>query len=68
MKWWIVALIATVVWLGLCFWYACLFFPVQTTPEQDARLSERLGEVCGAGTVVLWALIYLGMGKKRDAA
>jgi len=66
MKWWVIALIGTVVWVGLCLGYACLFFPAQTTPQEDARLSELLGEVCGAGSVGVWVLIFLLFGKKQN--
>lgn len=66
MKWWGVALIGTVVWVGLCLGYACLFFPTQTTPQQDAVLSERLGEAVGAGTTFLWALIFVVSRKEPN--
>jgi hypothetical protein len=62
-KWWIKALIASVVWIALCLGGAYIFFPTQTTPEQDARLSELLGEICGAGLVGVWLVVAWISGK-----
>lgn len=66
MKWWIKGIVASVVWIGLCFGYAFLFFPAQTTPEQDARLSELLGTACGGGLVFVWTAIFLIWGPKQN--
>jgi hypothetical protein len=63
MKWWIMALIISVVWIGLCLGGAYFLFPSNTTPEQDSKLSEILGEVCGAGLVGIWAVIAWKFGK-----
>ena len=67
MKWWVIALIATVAWVGLCLAYGCFFFPSKTTPEQDAILSEKLGAAVGAGTTFLWALIFVAFRNKPNA-
>jgi hypothetical protein len=66
MKWWVKGIIASVVWIGLCIGYAFLFFPAQTTPEQDAHLSELLGEVLGGGMVLVWVAIFLAWGPKKN--
>ena len=63
MKWYIKALIASVAWIGLCVGGAYALFPTQTTPEQDARLSELLGEVCGGGLVGVWLVTAWASGK-----
>jgi membrane protein DedA with SNARE-associated domain len=65
MKWWAIALIGTVVWVGVCLAYGCLFFPSQTTPAEDARLSGILGEAAGAGSVGVWALAFMIFGNKE---
>ena len=63
MKWWIKALMASAAWIALCVGSAYFIFPPQTTPEQDARLSEILGEVCGGGLVGVWLLVAWINGK-----
>lgn len=67
MKWWLKALVACVLWVPLCIGGAYLFFPANTTPAQDARLSEILGEFCGAGLVFIWviATLFHSAGKLR---
>jgi len=63
MKWWIKALIASGLWIGLCVGGAYVIFPANTTPAEDARLSELLGEVCGGGLVGVWLLVAWMSGK-----
>jgi hypothetical protein len=55
-KWWLKALSLSVVWIVLCFVGFQLLFPGPTTPEQDAKLSEWLGEACGFGLTFIWLL------------
>lgn len=64
-KWQVKSLIASVIWIGLCFAGAHFIFPANTTPEQDAKLSGLLGEALGGGLVFIWVVFYLfGRGKK----
>lgn len=65
MKWWVKAFIASAVWIGLCFAGAHFIFPANTTPEQDAKLSEILGEVTGAGLVGIWVIVFLLAGRHK---
>lgn len=58
MKWWVKALIATVVWIALCIGSAYVLFP-NTTPEQDTKISEAVGEICGFGFVIIWVVAVL---------
>lgn len=58
MKWWVTALIVTVVWIALCIGGAYVLFP-NTTPEQDVKISEAVGEICGFGFVVIWVVASL---------
>lgn len=59
MKWWIKALIASVIWIGICLAGAHFIFPSNTTPAQDVKLSEILGEVCGGGIVGIMAVFFV---------
>ena len=63
MKWWQMALIVSLVWIGLCIGSAYLFFPAGSSPEQDSKLSEMLGEACGAGLVAVWVIVAWVYGK-----
>jgi len=58
MKWWQIASIVSALWIILCLGGGYLFYPIQLTPQQDAKLSEVLGEVFGAGLVFIWAIVY----------
>lgn len=65
MKWWVKGLIATVVWFVLVFVGFQVFFSGPTTPDEDARLSEMMGMVIGAGIGPIWAVTwYLDRQKK----
>ena len=71
MKWWVTALIVSSIWIGLCFGGAFAFFPANTTPEQDSKLSELLGEIIGGGLAGVWlvtAWAYGKIGKKKPQA
>lgn len=61
MKWWHKGLALTAIWvlvcLGVCFFYT----PPKEDPVLDAKLSEMLGEVCGAGLLAIWAILYARM-------
>ena len=58
MKWWMIALIVSGIWIVLCIGAAMLFTPGQTNPQLDAKLSEIFGEVMGAGVVFIWAIVF----------
>jgi hypothetical protein len=63
MKWWITALIVSALWIALCFGGAFAIFPADTTPEQDVKLSEILGEVIGGGLAGVWLIVAWACGK-----
>ena len=62
MKWWIKALIFSAIWIVLCIGGAYVFFPANTTPAQDAKLSELLGEICGGGIGAVWVIMAFVSG------
>ena len=58
MKWWLKALILSGVWVAICSGAVFFIPPANDNPALDAKLSEILGEICGAGLVAIWAILF----------
>jgi hypothetical protein len=70
MKWWKTALIISGVWavltIGAGIIHTNVILAGKITPQQDEKISEGYGKVCGGGLVAAWVLSYLF--RKRSAA
>lgn len=70
MKWWKKALIFSVIWsaltIGAGITHTNVILAGKITPQQDEKISEAYGKVCGGGLVVAWVLLYLL--RKRNTA
>jgi hypothetical protein len=62
MKWWLRAILISVVLTALCLGGGIYLTDValkgQMTPEKDATISETLGQVVGFGVVGVWVLCF----------
>jgi|GEM_PF-2463667 len=61
MKWWKKALLFSVLWVALVIGAAVVHTEVvlagKLTPQQDEAISEKYGQLCGAGLVGIWVLL-----------
>jgi len=69
MAWWKKALIGSVVWIVLIFAVVMVHTSMtkdeKTTPEQDAAISRRYGQVFGAGLAAIWVFSFM-TGKNKS--
>ena len=67
MSWWKKALIGSAIWVALTIGVGVLHTEVilhgQTTPEQDSKISEAYGMLCGFGVGLIWALAAMRRNK-----
>ena len=70
MKWWKKALAVSGIWVVLTIGAGIIHTNVilagRITPEQDEKISESYGKMCGGGVVAAWVLFYLF--RKRNTA
>ena len=70
MAWWKKALIFSVIWavltIGTGIIHTNVILAGKITPQQDEKISEVYGKVCGGGLVAAWILLYLV--RKRNTA
>ena len=63
MKWWKKALIITGIWfvliIGIGVVHTEVILKGKITPAQDEVISERYGNICGVGLVLIWVVAYL---------
>ncbi len=63
MKWWKKALLGSAVWVALAIGAGILhteaFLHGKATPDEDARISEAYGMVCGFGVGLIWTLAWM---------
>ena len=69
MKWWKKALILSGVWVVLTLGAALVHINVvlagEITPQQDEKISESNGRLCGGGLMGTWVLTYLLRNKGK---
>jgi hypothetical protein len=58
MKWWvraiIVSVVATLLWIGVGFLVTDVWLKGKITPQQDEAISETVGEAVGATVLLAW--------------
>ena len=63
MRWWIKALIFSVIWVGIVaavgYFHTDVFLAGQITPAQDHAISEKYGDLAGQGLGVVWVICFL---------
>jgi membrane protease YdiL (CAAX protease family) len=68
-KWWKKALLGSAVWVALAIGAGILhtgvFLHDRITPEQDSKISEAYGMVCGFGVGLIWALAWMRVRRRR---
>ena len=69
-RWWVKALLASVLWVALTAGAMIVHTQVvlkgTLTEAQDEALSERYGQVCGGGLVLIWVIAYVLRRRKAD--
>ncbi len=69
-RWWVKALLASVLWAGLAIGALVVHTQVvlkgTLTEAQDDAISERYGQVCGGGLVLIWGIAYVLRKRKAD--
>jgi hypothetical protein len=70
MRWWIKALIFSVIWVGIVaavgYFHTDVFLAGQITPAQDHAISEKYEELAGYGVGVVWGICSVCSGFDRD--
>jgi membrane protease YdiL (CAAX protease family) len=70
-KWWMVAIVTSVVWAVLVIGAGILHTEVvlkgKLTPAEDEVISGRYGFACGVGMVVIWILSFVIKGRKSSS-
>jgi putative copper export protein len=69
-RWWVKALLASVLWVALAIGAGIVHTEVvmkgTLTEQQDEAISERYGQVCGGGLVLIWMVAYVLCRRKVD--
>jgi hypothetical protein len=69
MKWWVIAIIASAVWLVLIIAAGMIHTNVilagKITPEQDEAISNAYGFVCGAVLGAFWTVLMVWRLKRK---
>ncbi|HEY3897284.1 MAG TPA: hypothetical protein VGM54_01655 [Chthoniobacter sp.] len=69
MKWWLRAILVSVVFTALCigggFYLTEVALKGQMTPEKDETISETVGQVAGFGVGGVWVLCFVFRKKSQ---